>query len=89
MEKTKITYYSAGAATISEETNLCYAKKFENSQMTTYYVKSNARNFFDPSSDKHSIEWNFTKVKQEAFDNYLEFLKTGTKRYLDTAERVF
>lgn len=89
MEKNKVTYYSAGAKTIEEETNSCYAKSFENSQMTTYYVKSNGRGFFDPSSDRHSIEWNFTKVKKEAFDNYLEFLKTGVKRYLDTAERVF
>lgn len=68
----------------------------------SYYIKTDPnKNIYDPTI-KHTIEPNmkknfidivckdslkFTQVSQNVFNKYLEFLKTGSKKYLVEAQR--
>lgn len=68
----------------------------------SYYIKTDpSKNIYDPTI-KHTIEPNmkknfinavckdslkFTQVSQNVFNKYLEFLKTGSKKYLIEAQR--
>ena len=70
------------------ESKECYAKSFINRQMRVFQVRKNTHGLFNPYSDIMGADVTFTKVKEEAINNYLHFLKTRNSTFLTNAERV-
>lgn len=84
----EIVMFGKDGQILQEDNGNCIAKMTKNSQYEVFHVKRSSRGFFNPKSDVINRDVAFFKIKKEAFDNYIHFLKTGDQKFLNNAERI-
>ena len=87
-ESFDILMFDKDGLVLDKDDGDCVAKATKNSQYEVFHIKRSSRGLFNPSSDIINRDVAFFKVKEEAFENYIHFLKTKDQKFLNNAERI-